>query len=80
MRGVRQVLTMVVCVWQGEWSPKKINNKDYKGKWVAPDIDNPDFKDDPELYNFVKDNGLVGFELWQVSISCQCLRLRVCGC
>lgn len=53
-------------MWQGEWKPKRIANKAYKGKWVAPDIDNPDFVDDPELYAVVKDNGLVGFELWQV--------------
>jgi len=52
--------------YKGEWKPKRIANKAYKGKWVAPDIDNPDFVDDPELYNVVKDNGLVGFELWQV--------------
>merc|ERR1712196_284480 len=50
----------------GEWKPKRITNKAYKGKWEAPDIDNPDFVDDPELYAVVKDNGLVGFELWQV--------------
>lgn len=54
-------------VLQGEWKPKRITNKAYKGKWVAPDIDNPDFVDDPELYAVVKDNGLVGFELWQVT-------------
>ena len=30
--------------------------------------DNPDFKDDPELYAVVKDNGLVGFEVWQVCV------------
>jgi len=52
--------------FKGDWSPKRISNKEYKGKWVAPDIDNPDFVDDPEVYNVVKDNGLVGFELWQV--------------
>jgi hypothetical protein len=59
-------------VLQGEWKPKRITNKAYKGKWVAPDIDNPDFVDDPELYAVVKDNGLVGFELWQV-----CFRVRL---
>lgn len=53
---------------QGEWKPKRISNPAYKGKWVAPDIANPDFVDDPELYAVVKDNGLVGFELWQVSL------------
>merc|ERR1712216_181261 len=52
--------------YKGEWKPKRITNKAYKGKWEAPDIDNPDFVDDPELYAVVKDNGLVGFELWQV--------------
>merc|ERR1719498_1236301 len=46
--------------YKGEWKPKRIANKAYKGKWVAPDVDNP------ELYAVVKDNGLVGFELWQV--------------
>jgi hypothetical protein len=51
---------------QGAWSPKRISNPAYKGKWVAPDIANPEFVDDPELYAVVKDNGLVGFELWQV--------------
>ena len=30
--------------------------------------DNPDFKDDPELYAVVKDNGLVGFEVWPVCV------------
>merc|ERR1712100_413808 len=52
--------------YKGEWKPKRITNKAYKGKWEAPDIDNPDFVDDPELYAVIKDNGLVGFELWQV--------------
>jgi calreticulin len=52
--------------FKGEWKPKMIKNDKYKGKWVAPDIENPDFVDDKELYNVVKDNGLVGFELWQV--------------
>uniref|UniRef100_A0A7S4P4Z8 Calreticulin n=1 Tax=Guillardia theta TaxID=55529 RepID=A0A7S4P4Z8_GUITH len=51
--------------YQGEWKPKRIPNPAYKGKWEAPEIDNPDFVDDAELYNVVKDNGLVGFELWQ---------------
>ena len=51
---------------QGEWKPKRIKNPKYKGIWVAPDIDNPDFFEDAELYNFVKSNSLVGFELWQV--------------
>jgi len=52
--------------YKGEWKPKKIKNSAYKGKWVAPEIDNPDFVDDPELYNFVNDAGIVGFEVWQV--------------
>ena len=56
--------------YKGEWKPKRISNKAYKGKWEAPDIDNPDFVDDPELYAVVKDNGLVGFELWQVRVAC----------
>ena len=51
---------------QGTWSLKRISNSAYKGKWVAPDIANPEFVDDPELYAVVQDNGLVGFELWQV--------------
>jgi calreticulin len=56
--------------------PKQIVDPDAKkpedwddesdGEWEAPDIENPDFVDDKELYNVVKDNGLVGFELWQV--------------
>uniref|UniRef100_A0A6T8LDM7 Calreticulin n=2 Tax=Hemiselmis andersenii TaxID=464988 RepID=A0A6T8LDM7_HEMAN len=52
--------------YKGEWKAKRIPNPAYKGKWVAPDIDNPDFVDDAELYHVVKDNSLVGFELWQV--------------
>ena len=66
---------------QGEWKAKRIDNPAYKGKWVAPDIDNPDFVDDPELYAVVKDNGLVGFELWQVlsvAVWCATQRTRVC--
>jgi len=52
--------------YKGEWKPKRIKNDAYKGKWVAPDIENPAFVDDKELYNVVKSNSLVGFELWQV--------------
>merc|ERR1711966_97791 len=52
--------------YKGEWKPKRIANTAYKGKWVAPDIENPKFEDDKELYNVVKSNSLVGFELWQV--------------
>mmetsp|Transcript_2711 Transcript_2711/g.6199 ORF Transcript_2711/g.6199 Transcript_2711/m.6199 type:complete len:441 (+) Transcript_2711:83-1405(+) len=52
--------------FKGDWFPKMMKNEAYKGIWVADDIPNPDFADDAELYNFVKDNGLVGFELWQV--------------
>ena len=52
--------------YKGEWKPKRIANTAYKGKWVAPDIENPKFQDDKELYNVVKSNSLVGFELWQV--------------
>ena len=62
--------------YKGEWKPKRIANKAYKGKWEAPDIDNPDFVDDPELYAVVKDNGLVGFELWQVRLPC--VRAMIC--
>ena len=62
--------------YKGEWKPKRITNKAYKGKWEAPDIDNPDFVDDPELYAVVKDNGLVGFELWQVRLPC--VRAVIC--
>jgi hypothetical protein len=44
--------------------------------------DNPDFKDDPELYAVVKDNGLVGFEVWQVCVlgfnSPQTLHFQLC--
>lgn len=55
--------------FKGEWKAKRIKNDAYKGKWVAPDIANPKFEDDKELYNVVKSNSLVGFELWQVRSS-----------
>mmetsp|Transcript_17950 Transcript_17950/g.27765 ORF Transcript_17950/g.27765 Transcript_17950/m.27765 type:complete len:318 (+) Transcript_17950:836-1789(+) len=64
--------------FKGEWKPKKIKNPAYKGKWVAPDIDNPDFVDDPEVYNVVKSNGVIGFELWQVKAGTVFDNILVC--
>jgi len=51
--------------YKGVWSPKKIPNPEYKGEWVHPLIPNPKYNDDDSLYLY-KDNGAVGFELWQV--------------
>lgn len=51
--------------YKGEWKAKKIPNPLYKGEWVHPLIDNPEYADDDNLYLY-KDNGFVGFELWQV--------------
>jgi len=42
-----------------------IPNPEYKGEWVHPMVPNPKYKDDEEIYLY-KDNGAVGFELWQV--------------
>lgn len=55
---------MLPCV-QGEWTPKQIDNPNYKGAWVHPEIDNPDYKSDPELYKRDEICAL-GFDLWQV--------------
>jgi calreticulin len=51
--------------FKGEWKPKMIPNPEYKGEWVHPMVPNPKYKDDDKLYLY-KDNGAVGFELWQV--------------
>lgn len=51
--------------YKGEWKPKMIPNPEYKGEWVHPLVPNPKYKDDANLYLY-KDNGAVGFELWQV--------------
>lgn len=32
--------------------PPRIDNPDYKGKWVAPEIDNPAYKHDDTLYQY----------------------------
>jgi len=64
--------------FKGEWKPKKIKNPAYKGKWVAPDIENPDYFDDPEVYNVVKSNSVVGFELWQVKAGTVFDNILVC--
>ena len=46
------------------WTPRIIDNPDYKGPWTAPLIPNPAFKLDKDLavYNLA----FVGFDLWQV--------------
>lgn len=46
------------------WTPRMIDNPDYKGPWTAPLIPNPAFKLDKDLavYNLA----FVGFDLWQV--------------
>lgn len=64
--------------YKGEWKPKRIKNPAYKGKWVAPDIENPDYFDDPEVYNVVKSNSVVGFELWQVKAGTVFDNILVC--
>lgn len=51
--------------YKGEWKPKQIDNPKYKGPWVHPEIDNPDYKPDQFLYKY-SDIGAVGFDLWQV--------------
>jgi len=51
--------------FKGEWKPKMIPNPAYKGEWVHPLIANPKYTEDSNLYLY-KDNGAVGFELWQV--------------
>merc|ERR1711871_1480830 len=43
-----------------------IDNPEYKGPWSPKMIDNPDYKEDKELYLRCKDCTHVGFELWQV--------------
>ena len=49
----------------GEWSAKRIENPDYKGKWVHPEIDNPDFVEQKDVYKRGVVGG-VGIEVWQV--------------
>jgi len=51
--------------YKGEWKAKTIPNPLYKGEWVHPLIANPAYIDDDKIYLY-KDNGAVGFELWQV--------------
>jgi len=51
--------------YKGEWKAKTIPNPAYKGEWVHPLVPNPDYIDDEKIYLY-KDNGAVGFELWQV--------------
>jgi calreticulin len=48
-----------------EWTPRMIDNPEYKGDWSAPLIANPEYKPDPTVavYN---DLAFVGFDLWQV--------------
>jgi calreticulin len=64
--------------YKGAWNAKKIKNSAYKGIWEAPDIENPDFADDSELYNVVKDSGVIGFELWQVKAGTVFDNILVC--
>ncbi|KAL0241631.1 hypothetical protein GEMRC1_006866 [Eukaryota sp. GEM-RC1] len=49
------------------WTPKKIKNPEFKGKWVQKKIPNPDYDDSiaENLYVFEEISG-VGFDLWQV--------------
>lgn len=49
-----------------EWTPRMIDNPEYKGPWTAALIPNPAFKPDPTVavYN---DLAFVGFDLWQVN-------------
>uniref|UniRef100_A0A4W5QN75 Calreticulin n=1 Tax=Hucho hucho TaxID=62062 RepID=A0A4W5QN75_9TELE len=44
---------------------RKIDNPDYKGKWVHPEIDNPEYSADSEIYRF-DSIGVIGLDLWQV--------------
>lgn len=48
-----------------QWTPRMIDNPEYKGAWTAPLIANPDYKPDSTVavYN---DLAFVGFDLWQV--------------
>ena len=48
-----------------EWTPRMIDNPEYKGEWTAPLIPNPNYKADPSIavYN---DLAFIGFDLWQV--------------
>lgn len=51
--------------FKGEWKAKQIDNPAYKGPWVHPVIANPDYTEDDALYKFT-DIGAIGFDLWQV--------------
>lgn len=55
----------ILCVLQGEWKPKQIDNPNYKGAWVHPEIDNPEYSPDSNIYKFDK-IGVIGLDLWQV--------------
>ncbi len=56
---------LILCVFQGEWKPKQIDNPNYKGSWVHPEIDNPEYSADSNIYKY--DNiGIIGLDLWQV--------------
>lgn len=58
-------MTFCVCLLQGEWKPREIDNPAYKGKWVHPEIDNPEYTADSELYKY-DSIGVIGLDLWQV--------------
>lgn len=51
--------------YKGDWKPRQIDNPAYKGVWVHPEIDNPAYVPDEFLYRY-SDIGAVGFDLWQV--------------
>uniref|UniRef100_A0A8C7I600 Calreticulin n=1 Tax=Oncorhynchus kisutch TaxID=8019 RepID=A0A8C7I600_ONCKI len=55
----------VTVAFPGEWKPRRIDNPDYKGKWLHPEIDNPDYSADSEIYRF-DSIGVIGLDLWQV--------------
>tara|TARA_B110001450_G_scaffold235918_1_gene240981 strand:- start:805 stop:1248 length:444 start_codon:yes stop_codon:yes gene_type:complete len=49
--------------FKGEWTPKMIENPEYKGNLM---IANPDFKDDAAI-GVYDDIRILAFELWQVN-------------
>lgn len=48
-----------------EWTPRMIDNPDFKGIWTPPMIPNPAYKPDPSLALYTN-LAHVGFDLWQV--------------
>merc|ERR1719289_429946 len=49
-----------------QWTPGKMKNPAFKGKWKPRIIPNPNFVDNNELYKYEK-FGFVGIDLWQVT-------------